>query len=194
MFVALISCASLAWAFGPYRKEVSLDQAIAAPPQAVWEVFGNFHDMSWHPAVARTEGQGGNAPGAVRTVTLANGGQIRERLERYDPQTRSLFYRIEQVDPKVLPVSGYSAWLSVSPGPNGTSLVTWKGAFFRVDLTKRPAPDLDDQAAVDAVTGVYKAGLRGLKALVEQGHKTLAAQGDNTLVEQGGKTRVENAN
>jgi hypothetical protein len=193
LLVALVSCSSLVWAFGPVRKEVSLDQIIAAPPQEVWAALGRFHDMSWHPAVASTDGRGGNAPGATRTLTLVNGGQILERLERYDPRTRSLFYRIEQVDPKVLPVTGYSSWISVSPGPEGSSLVTWKGAFYRADLTKKPAPDLDDRAAVDAITGIYKSGLLGLKALVERGDKALAAGGNTTLAAQGDKTLVHNA-
>jgi hypothetical protein len=173
LLVALVSCSSLVWAFGPVRQEVSMDQIIDASPQEVWAIFGNFHDMSWHPAVAKTDGKGDNAPGATRTLTLTNGARIVERLEGYNPNTRSFFYRIEQVDPKVLPVTGYSSWISVSPGPDGTSLVTWKGAFYRADPAKRPAAELDDKAAVNAVTGVYKSGLLGLKTLVEHGNKTL---------------------
>jgi hypothetical protein len=168
LLIALAVAAGLAFAHGPTRKKVSLDQAIAAPPEAVWVAVGNFQDMSWHPAVAKTEGQGGSVPGATRTLTLTGGGQIFEKLEKYDAEKHSLNYRIERVDPKVLPVTNYASWISVAPGPEGGSVVTWKGAFSRGDPNNDPPSDMNDQAAVDAVTGVYKAGLDNLKVLVEK--------------------------
>jgi hypothetical protein len=158
----------LAFADGLARLTVSLDQAIAAPPESVWAAVGDFQDMSWHPAVTKTEGQGGNAPGATRTLTLNGGGQIFERLDDYQPAKRSLAYRIERVDPKVLPVTDYSSWISVAQYREGSSLVTWKGVFSRADPSSDSPPDRNDQAANDAVTGVYKAGLENLKRLLEQ--------------------------
>jgi hypothetical protein len=168
LLIALTVSAGLTFAHGPSRKKVSLDQAIAATPEAVWAVVGNFQDMSWHPAVVKTEGQGGNVPGATRTLTLTGGGQIFEQLEKYDAEKHSLYYRIDKVDPKVLPVTNYASWISVASGPDGNSVVTWKGAFYRGYPNNDPPPDMNDQAAVDAVTGVYKAGLDNLKALVEK--------------------------
>lgn len=168
LLIALTVSASLALAHGPTRKKIMLDQAIAASPEAVWAIVGNFQEMSWHPAVTKTEGQGGNAPGATRTLTLTGGGQIFEKLEKYDAEKHSLNYRIEKVDPKVLPVTNYSSWISVAPGPDGNSVVTWKGAFYRGYPNNDPPPDMNDQAAVDAVTGVYRAGLDNLKTLVEK--------------------------
>jgi hypothetical protein len=165
---ALVATATPALAHGPSRQKVSVDQTIAAPPEAVWAVIGNFQDMGWHPAVTKTEGTGGNTIGATRTLTLGGGGQIVEKLEKYDPATHSYFYRIEQVDPKVLPVTNYSSWLSVAPAAEGGSLVTWKGAFYRGYPNNDPPPDQNDEAAVKAVTGVYQGGLTNLKRLVEK--------------------------
>lgn len=165
----LLLFAGLAQAHGPTRKKVVVKQEIAASPQAVWDVVKNFHDMSWHPAVVKTEGEGGNTIGSKRTLTLANGGQIHEKLEKYDDAKHSYFYRIESVDVKVLPVTNYSSWLSVKPGANGGSLVTWKGAFYRGYPNFDPPPELSDKAAVDAVTGVYQGGLANLKKMLEQG-------------------------
>jgi hypothetical protein len=155
-------------AHGPTRQKVIIKQQIAAPPEAVWEVVKNFHDMSWHPAVAKTEGEGGNDIGATRTLTLGNGGQIHEKLEKYDAAKHSFFYRIESVDVKVLPVTNYSSWFSIKPD-NGGSLVTWKGAFYRGYPNNNPPPELSDQASKDAVTGVYEGGLANLKKMLEQG-------------------------
>jgi hypothetical protein len=166
--LALIATSNAVLAHGPSRKKAAVEQVIDAPPEAVWAVIGNFQDMSWHPAVTKTTGTGGSAPGATRTLTLQGGGEIMEKLEKYDAAGHSLFYRIEQVDPKVLPVTNYSSTLSVAPAPDGSSLVTWKGAFYRGYPNNDPPTELNDEAAVAAVTGVYQAGLTHLKAVLEK--------------------------
>ncbi len=164
----LLLFAGVSQAHGPTRQKMIVKQQIAASPEAVWEVVKNFHDMSWHPAVAKTEGEGGNSIGATRVLTLGNGGQILEKLEKYDDAKHSFFYRIEAVDVKVLPVTNYSSWFSIKP-ENGGSLVTWKGAFYRGFPNNEPPPELSDQAAKDAVKGVYESGLANLKKILEQG-------------------------
>ena len=90
----LLLFAAVAQAHGPSRQKVIIKEEIAASPQAVWDRVKNFHDMSWHPAVAKTEGEGGNSIGAQRVLTLGNGGQIHEKLEKYDDAKHSFFYRI----------------------------------------------------------------------------------------------------
>jgi hypothetical protein len=165
----LLLVATVAQAHGPTRQKMIVKQEISAAPQAVWELVKNFHDMSWHPAVTKTEGEGGNSIGATRTLTLGNGGQIHEKLEKYDNEKHSFFYRITSVDVKVLPVTNYSSWFSIKPADNGGSLVTWKGAFYRGYPNNEPPPELNDQAAKDAVKGVYESGLANLKKLAEQG-------------------------
>jgi hypothetical protein len=165
----LLLVASVAQAHGPTRQKMIVKQQISAPPQAVWEVVKHFDDMSWHPAVTKTEGEGGNKIGATRILTLGNGGQIHEKLEKYDDTKHSFFYRITDVDVKVLPVTNYSSWFSIKPSDKGGSLVTWKGAFYRGYPNNEPPPELSDQAAKDAVKEVYESGLANLKKLVEQG-------------------------
>jgi hypothetical protein len=167
--IVLLLFTALSHAHGPTRQKVIVKQEISADPQKVWERVKDFQDMSWHPAVAKTEGDGGSDIGATRTLTLVGGGEIHEKLEKYDDAKRSFFYRIKSVDVKVLPVTNYSSWFSVKPGENGGSLVTWKGAFYRGYPNNDPPPELNDQAAKDAVRGVYESGLANLKKLLEQG-------------------------
>lgn len=162
----LIAYASALPAHGPTRKKVVVTKEITAPPEKVWALVQEFQDMSWHPAVVKTEGDGGNTPDATRTLTLGNGGQIQEKLEKYDAANRSLFYRIVEVDVAVLPVTNYSAWITVKPTEEGSE-ITWKGAFYRGYPNNDPPPELNDKAAVDAVTGVYEAGLDNVKKLAE---------------------------
>jgi len=162
-------------AHGPTRKKVVETVTINAPPDKVWKVMGNFQDMSWLPGVKSTTGTGGNSIDpknddnevAHRTITLANGGQIQEGLYKYDAAEHSYSYRIDKVDPKVLPVNDYSSTIKVEPAEGGKSTVTWKGAFYRGYMNNDPPPELDDEASVAAVTKVYKAGLENLKKKVE---------------------------
>lgn len=164
--VVFVAYSGLVSAHGPTRKKVVVTRDVAAPPEKTWALVQDFQDMSWHPAVAKTEGEGGNTPGATRTLTLGNGGQIHEKLEKYDPEKHSLFYRIEDVDVKVLPVTNYSAWISVKEAEGG-SVITWKGAFYRGYPNNDPPPELNDEAAVGAVTNVYNLGLDNVKKLAE---------------------------
>ncbi len=77
-------------------------------------------------------------------------------------------YEITKVDPKVLPVNNYSSNISVK-GEGDKSTVEWKGAFYRGFMNNDPPPELNDEAAVKAVKGVYRAGLDALKTKVEAG-------------------------
>ena len=167
---------SAAEAHGPTRKKVDETITINASPDKVWKVMGNFQDLSWVPGVKSTTGTGGNSIDpknddnevAKRTVTLDNGGTINEGLYKYDASEHSYSYRIDKVDPKVLPVNDYSSTISVASDDGGkTSKVEWRGAFYRGYMNNDPPPDLDDAAAVKAVQGIYKAGLGNLKKKLE---------------------------
>jgi carbon monoxide dehydrogenase subunit G len=153
----------------PQQKTI-VEEEVAAPPAAVWKLIANFHDMSWLPPVTKTEGEGGNKPGATRVLILAGGGRIQERLKAYDAAGHSYTYVIDRVDPnKAFPVAGYTSRIKVKAAPGGGSLVSWSGTFTRADTSANPAAGMDDQAAIDAVTGVYQAGLDNLKKLAAKG-------------------------
>lgn len=165
---ALALMTATAGAHGPSRQKVVEKVEIGASPDKVWAVIGNFQDMSWHPAVEKTEGTGGNTVGATRKLTLKGGGVIEETLNKYNKDGRTLAYEITKVDPKVLPVNNYSSSITVEDA-GGKSVVEWKGAFYRGFMNNDPPPELSDEAAVKAVTGVYKAGLEALKAKLGAG-------------------------
>lgn len=167
--VALVAMLPLAAnAHGPTRQRVVETVEIAAPADKVWAVVGNFQDMGWHPAFKKTEGEGGNAVGAKRILTVEGGGQIFEQLTKYDDAGKTLSYEITEVDVKVVPVTNYSASFTVTPDGD-KSKVEWKGAFYRGYVNNDPPPELSDEAAVNAVTGVYKSGLEALKKKLEGG-------------------------
>lgn len=155
---------TLALAHGPTRQKVTLTTEVVAPPSDVWAVIGNFQDMSWHPAVFATAGEGGNEIDATRVLTVgAEGGPtISEILYKYSDEKMSYSYRITDVLVEVLPVTNYSSHLTVKPLDSGGSLIEWRGAFYRGYPNNDPPPELNDEAAIAAVTGIYQAGLEAL--------------------------------
>jgi hypothetical protein len=158
---------ALASAHGPSRQKVTETVEINAPADKVWAVVGNFKDMSWHPAVAKTEATGGEV-GATRVLTLKSGGTIDNKLIGLDAAKMTLKYEIPKVDPKVLPVNNYSASITVK-GEGDKSTVEWKGAFYRGFMNNDPPPELNDAAAAKAVKDMYRAGLDSLKQKIESG-------------------------
>lgn len=163
----LLVLPTVALAHGPTRQKVTITAEVAAEPAEVWAVIGNFQDMSWHPAVFSTTGEGGNDIDATRHLVLgAEGGPtIDEILYKYSDEKMSYSYRITDVKVEVLPVTNYSSHLTVKPREGGGSIVEWRGAFYRGYPNNDPPENLNDAAAIAAVTGVYNAGL---DALVER--------------------------
>lgn len=166
---ALATVTFSAQAHGPTRQKVSESIEINAPADKVWKIVGNFQDGSWIPVVEKTEGKGGNELKATRTLTLKGGATVEEELSKYDAEKKSLMYRIDKVDVKVLPVNDYSSWVEVEPEGADKSKLTWRGAFYRGYMNNDPPPELNDEAAKKAVSDIYKSGLENVKAKAEKG-------------------------
>lgn len=166
IILAALCLPVMAQAHGPTRQKVTLTAELAAPPAEVWAVIGDFQDMSWHPAVFSTTGAGGNEIDATRQLVLgAEGGPtIDEVLYKYSAEGMSYSYRITAVAVETLPVTNYSSHLTVTPSDAGGSVVEWRGAFYRGYPNNDPPPELNDEAAIAAVTAVYQAGLDALVA------------------------------
>ncbi len=160
-----------AHAHGPSRQKVELAVDVQADPAATWAVISEFCAIEkWHPAVAKCEQQGGNEAGATRTLTLEGSGAIvKNELLKYDAEGMSYKYKITENDVKNFPVTTYAATLSVAPGEGGGSKLTVKAGFYRGYTNNDPPPELNDEAAVKAVTGLYEAGLAEIKKLAEGG-------------------------
>jgi len=162
-----LAFATSSLAAGAKKLTVTKRIEVNAPAAEVWDKVHNFGDLgAWHPAVAKTEIVEGtnNEKGAVRVLTLQDGGKITERLLAYNPKDMS--YRYEIIE-SVLPVSGYASTISVKPAGKDKAVVTWDGSFKRKDTSDQPAAGEDDETAVKTIASVYQGGLDNLKKLVE---------------------------
>ena len=164
-FALLASLAAASAAHGPTRQKVVEQVTINAPPAAVWARIHNFDALkNWHPAIAESPADQGNAEGSVRSLKLKGGGELTETLETYDDARMRYSYRAK--DGGALPVTNYTSAISVR-GEGNQSVVEWRGAFYRGHPNNDPPPDRNDEAAVRAITGVYQGGLANLKKLIE---------------------------
>ena len=153
-------------AHGPSPQKVEKEIVIKAEPAKVWAIvkdFGGLH--KWLPPVASTKLETKGAD-TFRTLTLKDGGTILERLKSTDDAEMKQKYEIIE---GVLPVTDYNAVITVKAGPGaGETTVVWMARFYRKYRLNPPIPaGQDDKSAIDAVTGVFDAGLPGLKKLAE---------------------------
>ena len=161
-----IGATAPALAHGPTPQKAEEKITIAAPPAKVWAALKEFADVSWNPGITKTEATGGNDTGASRSITLKNGKVLVEGLDEYSADTMSYGYRLSTENLEALPVSFYSATIAVTQSGDGSE-VTWIGRFYRGDTSNFPPENLNDEAAVKAMTEFLQEGLKGLKAKVE---------------------------
>lgn len=167
--LALMLAAGPALAHGPTRQKVAESVVINAPPEKVWAVVQNFHDMSWDPDVASTDGDGENTVNSTRTLHMKSGGELVQVLEAYKPEEHSYSVFMPHNDPKVLPVADFSSQLSVTATDNGMSTVEYRAAGYRGDPNGDPPEALNDASAITAMKAYVLNGLSGLKKKVEGG-------------------------
>ena len=151
---------------GPTRQKLKESITINAKPEEVWNVIKDFGKIdSWHPSISKVESDGKN-----RTIYYSprNDTPIKQKLENYNPEKMMYKTSITEVDIKNFPVNTYTANISVKGNDDGSSTVLWKAAFYRAFLNNDPPPELNEAAAIKAVTEFFEAGLNNLKSKLEK--------------------------
>ena len=151
---------------GPTRQKLKESITINAKPEEVWNVIKDFGKIdSWHPSISKVESDGKN-----RTIYYSprNDTPIKQKLENYNPEKMMYKTSITEVDIKNFPVNTYTANISVKKNDDGTSTVLWKAAFYRAYVNNDPPPELNEAAAIKAVTEFFQAGLSNLKSTLEK--------------------------
>jgi len=129
---------------------VHVDGEIAAAPDAVWALVGDFGGfVKARGAPVELEWDGIDT---LRTIKFGSKAVV-ERLEELDHDAKRITYSILEAGP--LLVQNYRATMQLSPsGESGTTLA-WLSDF-------EPAGVSEDDA-VKAVRGVYDGGIAGLQ-------------------------------
>lgn len=141
---------------------------IAAKPEAIWTLIGDFAQIStWNPLVANSEAAFDERQGKERLITLKDGGKITDALTEYDAGKMTYSYRRVDDDVQAFPVSFYSATIKLSATATGTE-VEWTGGFYRGDTSNEPPDNLNDAVATKAMIDFFEAGLKNLKKLGEK--------------------------
>ncbi|MBT3559363.1 MAG: SRPBCC family protein [Rhodospirillales bacterium] len=124
------------------KLDVSADEA--------WSMIGGFNALpDWHPAIENSEL---TEEGQVRTLSLAGGGSIIEKLEKVDDAARTYTYSIVN---SPLPLSNYTSTITVRDTDEGT-VVDWSSEFDPIG---------GENDAMNAVQGIYQAGFDNLKKM-----------------------------
>lgn len=152
-----------AFAHGPTPQKVDETIQVKAAPERVWAVAGDYAGISkWDPVVKSSEGSN-----KKRIMTFANGEQLEEEVDEYDPVRMTYSYRMLNPNVKALAASSYSATLVVTSDAHGGSNVEWSAHVYRGDTENEPPDDLNDEAAKSALKKLFRAGLEGIKAKAE---------------------------
>jgi Polyketide cyclase / dehydrase and lipid transport len=152
--LALFATAAVLTGTGPvFALEVNKKIEPPGIPAAIWEIAGEFCSIkTWHPAVADcVESKEGDV--TFRTLTLKDGGTIKEKLTDSD----DLSYSYEIVE-SPLPVKNYSAklWVEDSDRANRT-VIHWDAEF--------DANGASDDDAQKKISEIFAAGLKGIKKI-----------------------------
>ncbi len=167
--LTLLLAAPALQAHGPSRQMVVKEMQVNAPAARVWEAIADYCSIAtWNAEVSACQADPGNQPDTVRTLTLANGAEITEKLVKHQPENRLMQYMLTAPNEKALPVNTMGTTLTVREGEGGNAVVEWKAAFYRSFPGPTPPPELSDEAAVAAVSKIVDAGLAGIKALAEK--------------------------
>ncbi|MEF8816077.1 MAG: SRPBCC family protein [Salinibacter sp.] len=125
---------------------------IPAPADAVWQIVRDFGAIDDYVPPITSACLSGEGLGAERTLTLADGGEVTERLTGRDEADRTLRYTLVEGP---LPVKNYEGRLSVDSIDASSCAVTWASTFDVVDPP--------EEAVAATFSELYAAGLAGLK-------------------------------
>ena len=136
---------------------VVVSTVITAPIDEVWRRMGDFAGWhTWLPRIADTTmdpGQESAPVGSVRTLLLADGDSVRERLVAKDEHAHTFAYEFD--GPHKFPVRRYVGRVRIEAvTTSGQTYVHWSGDF--------DADAADEAKAGSIFTRIYSAFLGAL--------------------------------
>lgn len=133
-------------------QEVNISGTINTSANKVWELISDFGGLdNFVEAITECTADGEDV-GAIRTITLQDGGEVKEKLESLDNNKRVLEYSILE---SPMPVKNYKGRMEVNRLNDTTSEFTWSSTFEAEGGTEKNMKK--------ALAGLYSVGVEGLK-------------------------------
>ena len=156
--VIMLVFPGLIFAHGPTRQKVSESVTIKAEMGEAWALISDLRNIGqWHSMYKSIEKKGEDS----QSVSMFSGESGVIQILTLDSEKKLFKYRLKK--PGELPVNNYSARFLLEEGESGKVKITYKGAFYRKFLNNDPPPEENDEAAIAAVTKLYKDTLKKLK-------------------------------
>lgn len=131
---------------------VSLLGQFKSTATEVWESVSDFGGIGKYMDAVSECSCEGTGVGAVRTLTLPDGGVVVEKLVSLDEGTKTLSYAIIS---SPLPVANYVATMKLSDSDKGGCQLQWSSTF--------EADGVPEEAAKQIVEGIYEGGIAGFQ-------------------------------
>ena len=129
-----------------------ITKKLNVPADVVWGAIRKIGRLDvWFPIIetCRVEGEG---PGALRYMTVAGGGDIKDTIEEIDDVNMRLIY-LRPLSP--FPVTYYRGTVEVFKSYDGLGVVVWT-----IDFESRPE---DEASVAELVRGAISAGIDGME-------------------------------
>lgn len=131
---------------------VTAEHTFNLPVDELWEILGDFGNTGkWSGRPKEACVQEGTGVGCLRTLTIADGNVIIDRLEAQTDFSYS--YSVVSGN---LPWESYFATMSVEPVDGKTSKFTWTGTF--------EPKGMSEERCIAFTRNVYAAGIALMKA------------------------------
>jgi len=153
-FAVLRAAVMLSVGIGPvFAATISRSADVKASASAVWSVIGPFCAIkNWLPPVGECIEDGKAPPTRVLVTRDGKAAFVETQTARNDNEHSYSYAFLSSP----LPVSNYKATIKVTAKGDGSSTITWSGSY---------TPEQGkENAASEALIGVYEAGLAEIKA------------------------------
>ena len=137
--------------------KVLVTEDLQASAESVWELVRGFGEiMKWSGDAIQSVSVEGDGIGAVRTIGIAGGAQLQEKLEAHDDGKRTFSYSF--VGELLLPLDDYYATLTIIDTGANQCRVEWGSTFTPKGVSEEQARGM--------VEGIYTNGIGGIKNAV----------------------------
>ena len=135
--------------------KVLVTEELQASKEAVWQLVRGFGEiMKWSGGAIESVSVEGDGIGAVRTIGIAGGAQLQEKLEAHDDAKRTFSYSF--VGNALLPVDDYYATMTIIDTGANQCRVEWGSTFTPNGVSEEQAGGM--------IEGIYKSGIAGIKS------------------------------